>query len=496
MLAAAAVLGIEGGRRWSATVPPDPDLDLVVATWSAWPPAPLVLAVVDRRAGRLESALDLAVTLRDRDGAALVTGIFEARDSGLAVGAFPRPGAGWDGRSAWGRLEVACADGRSAIAHLPSIPVPTSAIEPSAVLEPAAASGNLRIRLAHESGVPVPGVGNRYEVTVEEASGGPVAAEVTIEGWGTAPVAQRTDRQGRAVFTWDPGEGRGYSRLGYAAGPRCRAAVRAGAGREAVLAFDPMRPGNASLPAWRPDPARDARGADGPARFLLRVQGEGPSAVPVVFAAEAGGAVAVFAIDADGRSVHGVRPVLAGSNVVDLPLGAAIAVRAVRITPDGSCAWDFRPVPPAPAAPSASGFFVVSSHAQARDRFEAGCGEAEEDWRRFVQSGFGAIACVGLIGMFAFLCLVPAALVGRVFGRGVGVGWGLAASLVVPLAAVAADQRWLSKSARFPALVAAAALVWAGAVAGYALYARRAGAKWAWFAAAAVAVAGAALFLP
>ena len=69
------------------------------------------------------------------------------------------------------------------------------------------AQAALNVIAIPESGTPVAGIENVVYVFVEDPTGAPVAADVTVEGTGGDAILTTTDESGVGQFEWTPGEG-------------------------------------------------------------------------------------------------------------------------------------------------------------------------------------------------------------------------------------------------------------------------------------------------
>ncbi len=126
----------------------------------------------------------------------------------------------------------------------------------------------IRVRAVHESGVPVPGIENRWYVVATYPDGAPAAVRGTFRA-GSVERDFVTGETGVAVVSYPPSPS--ASQPYYVRGDTSATIqVKDAQGRVGTHGFNDHRPGENAGQSWGADPERARRGADGPARFLLR----------------------------------------------------------------------------------------------------------------------------------------------------------------------------------------------------------------------------------
>jgi hypothetical protein len=494
---AAVLLHARESGLYSRTLPPDPPLDVRIWTVDRAEPSEevCVLGVVRARHGTPAAA---SARIEVGFPGCAETGWAETDPSGVFLLLLPPAQLPSDQI----RITV-CRPGAATTSvdlNLRPVPAPVPVPAPSAVSSSARVPS---VRVIHESGVPVPGVPNRYLVMTLAPDGRPASREAVLTGFGREERRLRTGAAGWVLVEWDPATAGGYASHGFAAGPVAR--IRTADGEE--VGFDPMRPRPDAPEWWRPDAERAVRGADGPARFLLRPEFDPgpPAGVRASFAAPATGGRyylfgwrsgrMLFSRDFDDPGTDSLRidlPPLAREGVLEL--------RALRVFPDGATAFDRRflrlgPEDPAAAAArsdgSAPAVRTLSTWAAAVAEHESSVLDREEEYRVFHHRLLGVVACAAGLGVVALVWVGPGLCLRRRWGRRSAIAWWLAVPAAVAGTVHACAGRWLPSPWRGTAALWAVAAIAVGAAWAYGAGVRHT--RWAWVGVALLGLAVAAL---
>lgn len=215
----------------------------------------------------------------------------------------------------------------------------------------------IQLQVVHESGIPVPGIENRYYVSTSYPDGRPARATVTVAGPERAHWTFQTSEAGIGILAWTPPavnpRGYGYRPGGGAAAQPFTLEARDTAGQVGHGGFDPAHPVLAAEDQqnwWQPDPKRVGRGADGTARFLLRTDKAlyraGETAHLSLVAAAEGGRYTVDLVRGGQTCLTKLVKATGKETPLDLDLDTGLAgtlyVQAYRLLPDGNWARDRR----------------------------------------------------------------------------------------------------------------------------------------------------------
>lgn len=489
-LAALAILVVHAhdSGLYRQTLPPDPDLD--VRLWVADRAGPAdEVCILGHVLRRHPSGPDAASRIELSFPAGGEPGHAISDPRGVFILLLPQEALPSDRV----HLTVRHPSGASVEAEIGVGPAPPPERTDSVEGKPGMAAAPLSIVVAHESGVPVPGVANRWVVLVATAAGRPAAADVTVSGLAREDLRLRTPESGWSVFAWDPAS-RGYAADGFSPGPIARVTATDAAGRTASAAFDPMRPRAGAPLWWRPDPERAARGADGPARFLLRVRKDParPEFLDVTRAAPTPGGRLYLQGWSSGRMTFAedFPDPAAAPALLRIPARSAgvLELRALRLLPDGECAFDRRFVRldgPAPDLPtlreldgSAPAVRFLSTAASGLEEWEASVADREEEYRAFHQGLLAALGLLALLALLGLAWVAPGFCLRLRLGRGVAWGYWAASLALVTSTTLAAARGWVPKPWRMSVFAAGFAVAAAAALVAYALAARHT--RWAW----------------